>query len=334
MRICVLGAGAIGCYLAARLIRSGRHPVAMLARGDALAAIARDGVRLESGDGRFSGRPCAVSSDPAALGAQDLVFVTTKAHAHAATAETVARLLGPEGTAVYVCNGIPWWWAYGAAAAATHGSCEPGQADQALWNRVRPERVLGCVVYCANEIIAPGVVRHTANDCWLIGEPDGSDSPRLRRVVAALGDGGLGAQASTNLRREIWAKLLRNGPMNTLCALTRLPVDGLAGDPGLLAQVHALVDEIAAVAAAHGSDVSPWVAAARNAPAQGGAVHAGSAPAARIRPSMLQDVEAGRRLEVDAIVGRVQSLARSRGVATPVLDLLLPLLRGLDRSLC
>ena len=329
MRLCVYGAGAVGGYLAVQLCQAGAHAVSVVARGAQREAIAAHGLTLWSGEQSVQARPHAVTDDVRTLAPQDLVFVTTKAPAQAAAADDIARLLGPAGCAVFVCNGIPWWWHHRGAAA-------PGQPlplldpHASLWNRVRPERVLGCVVYSANEVVRPGVVRHQANNRWLLGEPDGSASARLADVLLLLASAGLQAQASDDLRRDIWTKLLRNVALNPLCALTRLPVDALAQDAQLLALCHALVDEVAAVAGALGYDVSAGATAAKQASGLGGALDGRGS--ASIRPSMLQDVLQGRPTEVEAILGQVQRFAGERGVRSPTLDLLLPLVRALERG--
>lgn len=336
MRVCVFGAGAVGGYLAAMLLRAGRHEVAVVARGAQRTAIAAQGLTLCSEGASFTVRPHAIVEQAAVLAPQDLVFVTTKAHAQPAAAADIAGLLGPGSVAVFVCNGIPWWWNY-RGEGGEGGEGGAGQPlplldpEAALWTQVQPQRAIGCVVYSANEVLRPGVVRHMANNRWLLGEPDGSRSPRLAAVMALLCEVGLHAEATDDLRYDIWHKLLRNAPLNSVCALTRLPVGALAADPQLVALCHAVIDEVAAVAAAHGADVSAHVAAAKAAPEQGGAVQ-GSAAGTPIRPSMLQDVLSGRPMELDPILGQVQAFARQAGLPCPAMDMLLPLLRGLERS--
>jgi 2-dehydropantoate 2-reductase len=327
MRVCIFGAGAVGGYLAAMLLKAGAR-VSVIARGAHLRAIASDGLTLQVGDQSFTVRPHAASHDAATLAQQDVVFVTTKTHAHAALAHDIGVLLGGAGAAVFVGNGIPWWWSFkGDAASRPLPLLDP---NGALWSIVRPERAIGCVVYSANEIVQPGVVRHIANNRWLLGEPDGQHTPRLIGVVDLLRDAGLGAAIAGDLRREIWSKLLRNAPLNSICALTRLAVGELAADAGLVALCGTVVDEIAAVAAAHGADVQSQVAAAKEAPLRSGALD--GTQSARILPSMLQDVLQGRPLELAPILEQVQLFAREASVETPTLDALFTLLRGLGRA--
>jgi 2-dehydropantoate 2-reductase len=329
MDVCVFGAGAIGGFMAARLAASGQANVSVIARGANLAAIRQHGLRLLSTDGDITARPAHAADRPADLGPQDVVFVTLKAYALPGCAEAIAGLLKPDGHAVFVTNGITWWW--------KHGRSEPGplpllDPDRRLWDILTPQRVLGCVVYAPNEVVEPGVVRHTGPNRWLLGEPDGSDTARLRATVDLMNRAGLGAEASADLRREVWAKLMRNAALNPLCALTRLPVTGLSSDPGLLALGDGIIAELVAIAAAHGSPVEDQAAEARAALRRGPATP-GTQPARGTRPSMLQDALAGRPTEVEAILGQLQAFAREAGVPCPAIDSVLPLMRGLDRSL-
>ncbi|QJW85720.1 2-dehydropantoate 2-reductase [Ramlibacter terrae] len=289
------------------------------------------GLSLLSAEGEFVVRPAHATDDPGTLPPQDTVFVTLKARAQPAAARAIASLLAPGGVAVFANNGIPWWWNHrGDGDAAPVGKLPLLDPEGALWSHVGPRRAIGCVVYSANEVVRPGVVRHAANNQWLLGEPDGRLSPRLQEIVAVLRAAQVRAEAVTDLRARIWAKLLRNAPLNSLCALTRLPVDQLALEPGLQGLLEQVIDEIAAIAAADGVDLSDRATAAKAAPRLGAAVDGSAAPS--IRPSMLQDALQGRAMEVEAILGQVQQFARERGVATPVLDLLVPLVRGLDRA--
>lgn len=330
MKVCVFGAGAIGGYLAARLIRSGSgHEVSVVARGAQLRGIANDGLRLLARDEDFVVRPQAITDRPCQLEPQDIVFVTLKSHAQSAAATDIAALLAPGGVAVFVNNGIPWWWTYGAAASEARPLplLDP---ESALWNTVGPMRAMGCVVYSANEIVRPGVVRHVANNQWLLGEPDNTCSPRLLAAVELMRRAGLQATVAADIRHCVWVKLLRNAPLNSICALTRLPADGLARAPGLVDLCAAVIDEIVAIAAAEGSDVSAQAETAKAAPGLGAAV---DGTQASIRPSMLQDVLQNRKMEVESILGQVQVFARASGTPSPTIDVLLPLLRGLGQAI-
>ena len=222
---------------------------------------------------------------------------------------------------MFLLNGIPWWWKYGLPGApATLRLLDP---EDALWTQVRPERTLGCVVYSSNETIAPGVIEHTGRNHLILGEPDGTSSTRLIDVVELFRRVGFEASVSDDLRREIWRKLLRNSFGNTLTALTRTDLGGVCADTELRKLSIAFIREVLACAAATGWDLRKETdveALARHGkPEQ--------------RPSMLQDVLRGRPIEVEAQLGQIQAFAREMAVAVPTIDVLLPLLRGLDRSL-
>lgn len=326
MKVCVFGAGAVGGYLAAKLLKSGRHDVSVIARGDHLRAMVSDGLTLIAPEERLVVRPHAVTDRASDLPEQDVVFVTLKAHAQPDAARDIAALLGSSSTAVFVNNGIPWWWSYrGNASAAPLPLLDP---QAALWTHIGPKRAFGCVVYSSNEVVQPGIVRHTANNMWLLGEPDDSRSERLLAITRLLSDAELNAEAVIDIRTCVWTKLLRNAPLNSLCALTRLPVHELSHDPQLQRLFNSVIDEIAAIALVDGSDLSNRLEIAKAALQLGGATD-GSKPGV-LRPSMLQDVLSGRSLEVEPILGQVQAFAHTMGTPCPVLDVLVPLIRGLD----
>ena len=330
MKICLFGAGAVGGFMAANLLRAGRHEVSLVARGAHLEAIRTRGLTLRTAHDSFTVRPHAATDAPRTLPQQDLVIVTLKAQAQPAAAADIAALLAPSATAVFAANGIPWWWSY-------RGTDSPGRPmplldpDAQLWSRVGPTRTIGCVVFSSNEVVEPGVVQHATNNRFLLGEPDGRLSARVQAIAQTLKDGGVGGEATNDIRRWVWTKLLRNAPVNPLCALTRLPTTALAEDPQLLGVYDGVIDELAALAAAQGTDLADQLPAAREVARKGPALD-GSASRA-IRPSMLQDAIAGRSLEVEAILGQLQVFGRESGIATPAIDMLLPLLRGLDRSI-
>ena len=329
MNICIFGAGAIGGYLAARLLRFTDHQVSVVARGEQLQAIQERGLRLLTPSEDFVVRPHAATERAQDLPAQDLVLVTLKAHTQGAAAADIAHLLSGGGSAVFVNNGIPWWWTYGVESGDSAVESLPLlDPDGTLWRQVQPQRVIGCVAYSANAVVEPGVVRHTANNRWVLGEPNGQDTQRLSQVVALMRQAGLQAEASDHIRRVVWSKLLRNAAMNSLCALTRLSVDQLAAVPGMMDLYRALVQEVATIAAMQGYELNAEAEAAKQVPLLGAAID--GTQGARIKPSMLQDIEAGRSIEVEAIVGQVQAMACAGGVVTPVLDAIVPMLRALN----
>lgn len=327
-RVCIFGAGAIGSFLGVHLVNGGECEVSVVARGEHLRAIRRDGIRLESPQRALAGRPHAATDEPSSLPPQDIVFVTLKAMAQSPNAAAIAALLKPDGHAVFVGNGIPWWWKHGLAAP---GPLPLVDADGALWHGLGAGRVVGCVVYSGNELVAPGVVRNSGNNRWLLGEPAGGDSERLQATIGLMARAGLGAEAAGDIRRELWAKLLRNVTSNPLCAITGLSIDRMAAQPGLMELAGRLLDEVTLVARSHGSDVADEATATRESLRYGGGRAA--MPFVGMKPSMLQDVLAGRSLEVEAILGQVQVLAGETATPTPVLDVLLPLVRGLDAGI-
>lgn len=329
MRICIYGAGGVGGYLAANIGHAGVAELSVIARGPHKEAIAANGLRLETPQGTLAVRPDHVTDDPDALPPQDLIFVTVKVMSQPAIAQPLRRLAGNDGVAIFAANGIPWWWKHATRNPQPLPLIDP---DGQLWNTLGAQRALGCVVYSANEVIAPGVVRHLGNNRWVLGEPDASLSDRLLRTVDLLRRCGVGAEASPDIRSEIWAKLLRNASLNSLCTLTRLPVDGLADDPQLLALADALVEDIITIARAQGCDIGGSREGAKEQLRRGGA-EGGAKPVKGLRPSMLQDALAGRPLEVEAILGQVQALAIESGTPCPSIDGILPLVRGLNRSL-
>lgn len=328
MKVCVYGAGAVGSLMASRLMQAGQAEVSIVARGEHLRAISAHGLRLVSAQGESVGRPAAATDQPGTLAPQDIVFVTLKAMSQPACAANIAALLKPGGHAVFANNGIPWWWKHGLAGAAPLPLVDAGGA---LWHTVGPQRALACIIYSSSEITQPGVVLHRGNNRWLVGEPTGAPSVRLDATVALMQNAGFGAEACADIRREVWGKLLRNVPLNSICALTRLPIDGVAADPELARMAHALMDEVVRIAAAQGSDISAELAATHASFAHGGGRE--GTPLAGVRPSMLQDALAGRPMEVEAILGQVQLLARESGTPCPVLDGVVPLVRALDRGL-
>lgn len=315
MKIGIFGAGAIGGHLAARLAHAGAD-VSLVARGAHLAAIQSQGLRFVSPTQDITVRVRAEASAEA-LGPQDLVISTVKAHSLPAASGALQALLGPDTPVVYAVNGVPWWYFHG----------QPGaQADQALprldpgaqlWDGVGVRRSLGCVVQSANEVTEPGVVHNrSADNRFVIGEPDGSDSPRLRRIVEALQPGlADDVQATTDIRHEIWSKLLLNMSTSSLGGLTHSTSSGLANDPGMQDLFRRTMVEGARVAKAVGVEVSVDADARFVRMRQ-----------LNHRSSMLQDLIAGRSMEIDAQLAAVQDIARRFDVPTPTFDVLLALL--------
>ncbi len=314
-RVCVYGAGAIGGYLAARLAQAGCD-VSVVARGPHLAAMAAHGLRLETADGRLAVDVDA-TDDPSTLGIQDFVIVTLKGHSIPAVVDPMQPLLGPGTTVVSAVNGIPWWYFHRLDSPFGERHVESVDPGGAVWQRIGPERAVGCVVYPSCEVVEPGLVRHLSGDRFVLGEPSGERSERVRTLASVLSEAGLRAPLRRRLRDEIWIKLWGNVAFNPLSALTGAMLDVLATDPGTRRVARAMMLETQAVGEAFGARFAIDVERRIDGAAEVGA-H---------RTSMLQDLELGRPLENEAIVGAVQELGALAGIATPTIDLVHDLLR-------
>jgi 2-dehydropantoate 2-reductase len=327
MKVCIYGAGAVGGHVATRLAAAGHAEVSVVARGEHLKAIRERGLELRNDVGEVWHAAVAHATDrPETLPTQDLVLVALKAWALPEHARSLDRLLAPGGAVAFFNNGIPWWWD---AAATGGGSALPLlDPEGLLWGLVRPERTLGAVVYSPNEIETPGVIvnRSKARNRFVFGSPyAGTDAleASLASMVALFQQSGLPAEIATDLRHEIWQKLLVNAAGNPISALTRLGTKERGQDAELQRLSTALATEVEHIANAMGWTLPEGAVA--------DAVGVGRAQS--MRPSMLQDVLGGRRMEVEALLGQPQQFARACGVPTPAIDVMVPLLRGLDRAI-
>jgi 2-dehydropantoate 2-reductase len=294
----------------------------VVARGAQLQAIRARGLTLRSGGKEIHAKPGVATDDASTLPPQDVVLVGIKVTAALpAAAAAISKLLAPNGSAIFMINGIPWWWRHGRTGES--GTLPLLDPEAALWNQVKPERTIGCVVHMPNEVVEPGVIVHTGPNHLVLGEPDGSSSARLKGVVDLFTRAGIEVHVSNDIRRDVWQKLALNASGNTLAALTQVDLGGLGTDPGLCELAVKVMREAIAVAAAQGWDLSAEMdvekLARRGKPGQ--------------RPSMLQDVTHKRALEVEALLGQIQAFARELKVPTPNIDVIVPLLRGLDRAL-
>ena len=315
MKICVFGAGAIGGYMGAKLAQAGAD-VSLVARGPHLAAMQARGLRLIEEAGEVT-VPVRAAEDPAELGPQDYVIVTLKAHSVPPVVPRMAPLIGPDTTIVSGVNGVPWWYFHkigGPLEGTRLASVDPGDAQ---WTGFGPDRVLGCVVYPAAEVSEPGVVRHIEGNRFSLGEPDGSKSDRAQALSKALSAAGLKAPVRPRLRDEIWVKLWGNLSFNPISALTHATLDVVCTDPGTRAVARAMMVEAQQVAEKLG--VKFPIDVDRR-------IDGGAAVGAH-RTSMLQDLDAGRPMEIDALVGSVQELGRITDTPTPTLDMILALIQ-------
>jgi 2-dehydropantoate 2-reductase len=305
VKIAVLGAGAIGAYVGAALARGGTD-VTLIARGDHLRAMQHDGVRVLSARGDFTAHPQA-TDDISAVADADVVLVALKAYSLTGVAPRLGTLLAPGASVVWAQNGIPWW--YFQSLPDAHGltglrSVDPGGVIAAA---IEPARNIGCVVFCSTEIVEPGVIRHVEGTRFTLGEPDGTKSDRCVQISAAFAAGQLRAPIESNLRDQIWLKLVGNVAFNPITALTGATLGDLATRPEMRELLRTIFAECAAVAARLG--VTFPVSLDRR-------LEAGLAVGSH-RTSMLQDLEAGKRLEIDCMSGAVVELADHLGIEVP-----------------
>lgn len=313
MKIAIFGAGVVGGFLAAKLADSG---AVAIARGPQLAAIRANGLTLIEGDVARTWR-VSVTDDARALGPQDLVILTLKAHSLPSAASEIAALCGPGTVLVAAQNGLPWWYFYregGALEGARIAAVDP---EGSLYATLDPARVLGCVVQIAATSPEPGVIRHQFGNRFILGEPDGTASQRLRNAAEVLSGAGLQAPTTAAIRREIWQKLWGNIAFNPLSVLTGAGMDRLIGDPGTRRIAAAIMDEAERVANRLGIRFGVTREARIDGLVQLGAY----------KTSMLQDAEAGRPLELGALCEAVMEVARRLEIPTPTLEIVASLAR-------
>jgi 2-dehydropantoate 2-reductase len=317
MRICIYGAGAIGCYLGAHLARLPDVTLSMVARGATLAALRRDGIRLETEAGAAT-FPVRATEAPAELGAQDVVFLSLKAHQlDAAALDGIGALLGPDTAVVPPTTGIPYWYFH--ALPGPHEGrrlplLDPGGRQ---WATLGPQRAIGCAYWVGVDTTGPGAVReHGAAATFPIGEPDGTRSARLLRLHAAMTAAGLRAPIRDDIRGEIWTKMINSLVWNPIATLTRATLGEVGAAPDAVHLARRMMAEAEAVATAVGATL-PVPAEQRIAWTLGAAGH---------RMSMLQDLERGRTLEYGALRESIREMRAIVGLATPTIDAVYALL--------
>jgi 2-dehydropantoate 2-reductase len=313
MKVCIYGAGAIGGYLGVQLARA-QADVSLVARGAHLAAMRENGLKLLIGDEEHVVRP-RCTDNPAELGAQDFVIICLKAHSITGVLSQMQPLLGPNTRIVTAVNGIPYWYFHkhgGRYEGSTLESIDPGARQ---WNELGPERAIGCIVYPATEIEAPGVIRHVYGDRFPLGEPSGEDTSDVRALAGLFTAAGMQAPVLDRIRDEIWLKLWGNVCLNPISALTCATLDVICTDPATRALSKAIMLETQAIAETFGVkfrvDVERRIEGARKVGAH--------------KTSMLQDLERGRPMEIDPLVSVVQEMGRLTGIPTPALDAVLAL---------
>lgn len=315
MRVCIYGAGAIGGWLGIELSRAGED-VTLIARGPHLEAMQKNGAKLLiHGEERVAHPRCI--EDPADAGPQDYVIVTLKAHSLPGIADRIQPLLGPDTAVVTGVNGIPWWYFYKLSGPYENHKLESVDPGGKFWDAVGPERAIGFVVYPATEIVEPGVILHIEGDRFTMGEPDGLPSERTEKLDAALTKAGFTSRIRDNIRDDIWVKLWGNLCFNPISALTHATLDKVAGeaDTGRVCKLMMLeAQEIGEkLGAGFRVNVDRRLA--------------GGAAVGPHKTSMLQDLELGRPMEIDALVTVVQELGRLVDVPTPTIDVVLALIQ-------
>jgi 2-dehydropantoate 2-reductase len=302
MRFLIAGAGAIGAYIGARMAHAGLD-VTLFARGPHLRAMQQHGVQVKSPEGDFVARP-AIAASLEEVGPVDVVFLAVKAHGLPQLAPQIKSVLGPETTVVSTQNGIPWWYFQGFGGEWEGLRLERVDPGGVISAAIEAHRVVGSIIYFSTEIPAPGVIQHIEGNRISLGEPDGSRSDRCRRIAEALIASGLRCPVTSHLRQEIWVKVLGNASFNPVSALTRATLVQMVRDPGVSAVIRNIMQEVEAVSRKLGMEL-PVTIDQRMAGAERVGEH---------KTSMLQDLEAGRPMELEALVGAVVELGERVGI--------------------
>lgn len=323
MKIAIIGAGAIGGYVGVKLALAGED-VTFVVRGENLRAIRSHGMRLQLADGSEQlARDVRATDDYGEAGVQDLVIVATKAHQLAGVADGLPRLLGRDTPVVTMQNGIPFWYFHKTGGPLEGSPVRSVDGDGALARRIPPERVIGCVVYPASELVAPGVVRHIEGDRFPLGELDGTRSARVQRIAGCFARAGFKAPVLDDIRAEIWLKLWGNLCFNPISGLTHATLRDICQ--------HPLSRGLAANMMREAEQVAGKLGIALRVPLDKRI--AGAEKVGRHKTSMLQDIEAGRAPEVDALVGSVAELARLTDTPTPHIDAVYALVKLLASNM-
>lgn len=320
MKVAIYGVGAIGGLIGARLAASGCE-VSAVARGASLFALQQHGLRLQQQD-RISSIAVRAEPEPAALGVQDIVIVAVKAPALPEVAARIAPLIGPDTIVITAMNGVPWWFFAGGSVPYSGTQLRALDPDGALARAIPVKHVIGCVVHLSSSCPEPGLIRLGFGNRLIVGEPAGGPSERLSTLVALLNRAGFEAEASADIRTDIWYKLWGNMTMNPISAITGATADKILDDPLVREFSLAAMQEAAAIGARIGCPITQSGADRIDVTRKLGA----------FKTSMLQDAEAGKTLEIDALVTVVHELGQLVGVPTPAIDSLLGLARLFGRT--
>jgi 2-dehydropantoate 2-reductase len=305
MRFLIAGAGAIGAYIGACMADAG-FDVTLFARGPHLRAMQQNGVQVKSADGDFVARP-KIAGSLEEVGPVDVVFLGVKAHGLPQLAPQLRPVLGPNTTVVSTQNGIPWWYFQGFGGEWEGLRLERVDPGGVISAAIETRRVVGSIVYFSTEISSPGVIRHIEGNRISLGEPDGSRSDRCRAIAEALIASGLRCPITTRIRHEIWVKVLGNASLNPVSALTRATLAQMLREAGVAALIRSIMEEVEAVSGKLGMELPVSIEQRM----------AGAEKVGEHKTSMLQDLEAGRPMELEALVGAVVELGEQVGLAMP-----------------
>ncbi len=305
MRFLIAGAGAIGACIGARMAHAGLD-VTLFARGPHLRAMQENGVQVKSAEGDFVVRP-TIAGSLEEVGPVDVVFLGVKAHSLPQLAPHLKPVLGPETIVVSTQNGIPWWYFQGFGGEWEGLRLERVDPGGVISSAIEARRVVGSIVYLATEITSPGVIQHIEGNRISLGEPDGSRSERCRRIAEALITSGLRCPVTTRIRQEIWVKVLGNASLNPVSALTRATLVQMLRDPGVSAVIRNIMEEVEAVSRKLGMELPVSIEQRM----------AGAEKVGEHKTSMLQDLEAGRPMELEALMGSVVELGERVGLPMP-----------------
>lgn len=309
MKVCIFGVGAVAGLAGARMARAGVDGLSFVARGPHLDAIRRQGLTVRDRSGTWT-VPVNATDDTEALGEQDIVILGLKAHTVAAALPQIAPLIGPNTTVVPTVNGIPWWYFHGLAGDWPSPHLDAVDPGGRIWNALGPKRAVGCVVYIGSNIPEPGTIEHNNGGTYVVGEPDGETRDRTRQVSELFVTAGLKSPIRDDIRTEVWTKLWGNLSVNPMSVICEADCDALADNPSTAQVMTDMMREASAVAASIGSkavlDTDDRLAAMR--------------ALGPIKTSMLQDYEAGKTIELDALLGVICELGKRAGIETPRCD--------------